>query len=140
MGALRAVEAQPVGMRGMGKVFKWLRLFKVSRDDEIAQVVDPESGFAFTHSLIDLRAWARGLRHNGDLNREDAAFFLDRVASIQFSERPLGKIRDFLPQNVKSKLNDDLMRQYSWKRKDALYTGIYLRDNLVSIQNNICTY
>jgi hypothetical protein len=72
--------------------------------------------------------------------RSLTAFFLDRVASIQFSERPLGKIRDFLPQNVKSKLNDDLMRQYSWKRKDALYTGIYLRDNLVSIQNNICTY
>ncbi len=93
MGALRAVEAQPVGMRGMGKVFKWLRLFKVSRDDEIAQVVDPESGFAFTHSLIDLRAWARGLRHNGDLNREDAAFLSSLLEIRQNTNKRAGSKR-----------------------------------------------
>ena len=36
MGALRAVEAEPYGMRGVGTVFRWYRNGRLHRDDDVA--------------------------------------------------------------------------------------------------------
>jgi hypothetical protein len=57
MGALRAAECWPAGMRGIGSIYRLYRRGRLSSDDEVAVSFDPEQGTALSVPLINVR-WA----------------------------------------------------------------------------------
>lgn len=44
MGALRALEAEPYGMRGIGTIFHWYRQRRVHRDDDVSVLYYQDRG------------------------------------------------------------------------------------------------
>lgn len=57
MGALRAIELEPMGMIGLGTVVEWYRAGRISGDDEVAlQHADEEYGYrALSEPLVNVR-------------------------------------------------------------------------------------
>ena len=94
MGALRAVEARPLGMVGFGRVFRWLSLFKVEEDDEVAQILDPDSFEALSDAMVDLRYFLRGLERDGCISRKVRASILRDLKSMFYPKRNLRLILD----------------------------------------------
>ncbi|ASJ71445.1 TfuA-like protein [Granulosicoccus antarcticus] len=58
MGALRAVELYPFGMKGVGQVFQWYRDGVITDDDEVAVLHGPEQvGFVMaSEPMVNIRA------------------------------------------------------------------------------------
>jgi len=56
MGALRAVEAFPLGMVGIGEIYWWFRSEKIDSDDEVAICFNAETGVALSEPLVNIRA------------------------------------------------------------------------------------
>jgi len=57
LGALRAVELEPFGMVGVGRVFNWFKTGQIDRDDEVAVAHDTvETGYrARSEALVNVR-------------------------------------------------------------------------------------
>lgn len=88
MGAVRAAECWPVGMRGVGSIYRLFRRGRLASDDEVVVIFDPEDGRCLSVPLINVRhAVSRALRR-GRLARTqadriaraaEAMFYADRV-------------------------------------------------------------
>jgi TfuA protein len=55
MGALRAVELEPEGMRGVGRIFEMFRSGELDADDEVAVTFDPSTLRPLSEPLVNLR-------------------------------------------------------------------------------------
>lgn len=55
MGALRAAEMDTLGMTGIGEVYRMYKNGELESDDEVALVFDPESGYALSEPLVNVR-------------------------------------------------------------------------------------
>ncbi len=66
MGALRALEAAPIGMRGLGVIYRWMRRYEIEDDDEVAQLVHPGNNNPLTLSLVDIRYMMHLLKKAGN--------------------------------------------------------------------------
>ncbi|MDP9017418.1 MAG: TfuA-like protein, partial [Candidatus Eremiobacteraeota bacterium] len=70
MGALRAAECWPFGMIPLGIIARWYIAERIDGDDEVAQLVDPQTQGGLTVPLVNVRfvAWLarrRGLLSEG---------------------------------------------------------------------------
>lgn len=89
MGALRAIEAGPLGMRGEGVVYRWLRRFQVEDDDEVAQVIDPETGLAVSQAMVELRAFIQKLFRSGFIDKVERSALISECKRSFFPGRNL---------------------------------------------------
>ena len=55
MGALKALECEKFGMRGIGKIFNWYKSKKIDAEDEVAVSFNPVSHTTLSTPLVNVR-------------------------------------------------------------------------------------
>jgi hypothetical protein len=87
MGALRAAECWPAGMHGVGAIYRLFRRGRLTSDDEVAVVFDPEGGRPPSLALVNARhAVARAVRQ-GHLTRPEAERLVRVAEETFYAER-----------------------------------------------------
>jgi hypothetical protein len=88
MGALRAAECGPVGVRGVGLVYRLFRSGRLESDDEVAVATDPDDGFRATSiALVNVRYATRRAVRAGLLDRPGAANIVEHARRLFYPER-----------------------------------------------------
>lgn len=89
MGALRAVELEPFGMVGVGRIFEWYRDGAIDDDGEVAVLHSPaELGFrALTEPLVNVRASLMRAKAASLLTEHETKAILSAARSIHYKER-----------------------------------------------------
>jgi hypothetical protein len=89
IGALRAVETEPFGMCGVGRVYEWYRDGIISGDDEVALIHgDESSNFrSLSVPMVNLRASMNHAVRSGMIDRETAARVVHSAKSVHYQER-----------------------------------------------------
>jgi hypothetical protein len=89
MGALRAAELWPLGMRGVGEVFRMYRDGEVTGDDEVAVVHGPaEDGYRpLSVPMVNIRVALRRAVAAGVVTADEAATLADLVRAMPFRQR-----------------------------------------------------
>jgi hypothetical protein len=89
MGALRAAELWPYGMRGVGEVFRLHRDLVVTSDDEVAVIhcSAEEEYRALSEPLVNIRIALREARAAGAISADEEARFLGVARTIPFRSR-----------------------------------------------------
>jgi hypothetical protein len=88
MGALRAADCWPVGMRGVGVVYRLFRTGRLHSDEEVAVASDPARGYQATSvALVNVRyAMAKAVRA-GLLDRPAAEAIVVRASRLFYADR-----------------------------------------------------
>ncbi len=87
MGALKAVECEPFGMVGVGKIFEWYRSGKLEAEDEVAIVFDPDSLKALSVPLVNMRYAFFQAKEEGLITQKEKNLLLRIAKKIYFPER-----------------------------------------------------
>lgn len=87
IGALRAVELEPFGMVGIGRVFEWYRDSKVDGDDEVAMLYAPESMKAMSIPLINIRIAVSDAVAENVISNDNGKKLLTCLKHYYFPER-----------------------------------------------------
>lgn len=122
MGALRAVECDSYGMKGVGKVFDDYKTGKITGDDEVAVAICPHSFRALTDAMVDVR-WALDCAiAEGVIDESIERHVIARFAQTHFYDRQLSCCLEELHSQglldaetvllVKSKYNNAPKRKY----------------------------
>lgn len=128
MGALRAAELDALGMVGVGEVYRRYRAGEIESDDEVALVYDPESGYALSEPLVNIRATLEAAVRDGVLGPADAAAVLGAAQDLYFPERtwPAVLRRAAVADGVREALARH--PRVDLKRADAIAALEYARD------------
>lgn len=120
IGALRAAECWPVGVRGVGLVYRLFRSGYLDSDDEVAVATNPDHGFQATSvPLVNVRyAVARAVRASL-LDRPGAAAIVERARQLFYPERTWATILAAAGHADDSWLAD-FCRGIDLKRNDAV--------------------
>ena len=88
LGALRAVELEKFGMRGIGKIFQLYKSGKLNADDEVAVTFAPEGDYRLqSEAMVDIR-YNLYLAHKNKVISENAKRVLVKLAKeIYFPHR-----------------------------------------------------
>ena len=128
MGALRASELAPFGMRGFGRIFEAYQTGEIDGDDEVAIMHAPEdlNYMKLTEALVNIRHACQAAVLEGLLTRDDYQLVMSTAAELPFFERsylrilPDAQARG-LSQQVTEKLRPFVLQKcLDLKRKDAL--------------------
>jgi hypothetical protein len=94
MGALRAAELHPFGMRGIGRIFEAYSSGELEADDEVAVLHGPaEVGFAaVTEALVNVRATLARAQAEGVLAATEAERLLLLARGTFYRERTWGSL------------------------------------------------
>lgn len=88
MGALRAAECWPVGVRGVGLVYRWFRSGCLESDDEVAVTTDPDDGFrALSVPLVNFRAAAARAVRRRLIDRRAGGALVEEARRLFYAER-----------------------------------------------------
>ncbi len=89
MGALRAAELAPYGMRGVGAIFAMFRSGQLEDDDEVAVRHDPAQGGYRPRSvaLVDVRATVARARAASIVDEETTAQIVASAKALFYPER-----------------------------------------------------
>jgi hypothetical protein len=88
MGALRAADCAPAGMRGIGLISRLYRMGCLDSDDEVAVATNPDRGFAAVSvALINVRYAAGRAIKRGLLDRSSASAVVAAARDMFFAER-----------------------------------------------------
>jgi len=91
MGALRAAEAYPLGMVGVGRIYQWYREEKIDSDDEVAVSFDPDTLKSLSIPLVNLRASLERLKSFQLLDEKEERELLKIAVRLPFPERTYDK-------------------------------------------------
>jgi len=91
MGALRAAELSPFGMRGVGVIFDWYRSGLIEADDEVAVVhQDEETDYrSVSEALVNIRATLVAARREGLIDREQEELLVSLGRATFYPDRHL---------------------------------------------------
>ena len=124
MGALRAAELHPMGMKGVGVIFKWYRSEKIMADDEVALIFDPETFQCLSMPLVNMRYAFERAEAQGKISPPTARVLLeqarqmpyfDRTYPLLFEECERAGYNLDLPADAAS-----LFEQFDLKKEDAI--------------------
>ena len=112
MGALRAAELEPFGMRGVGRIHAAYREGALEADDEVAVLHGPaEIGFPpVTEALVDVRATLERAVAEHVLDSGEAAAALGVARSVHYRERSWESVIGLMPSPAAHRLRDWLPR------------------------------
>jgi len=100
MGAIRAAELHPYGMRGAGAVFRYMR-DTMAPDDEVAVLHGPGPRYRpMSEALVDLRGVLEVLTKQNALTESQAVTIAGRLADLWFGERTLPLLVDLCRQQA----------------------------------------
>lgn len=127
MGALRAAELDGFGMVGIGEVYRRFRAGELESDDEVALVYDPESGYALSEPLVNIRATLEEAVADGAVAPAEAEAVLGAAQALYFPERTWPAIlrRSAVPDTVREALAR--RPKVDLKRADAVAALEYAR-------------
>ncbi|MGW4682074.1 TfuA-like protein [Micromonospora taraxaci] len=116
MGALRAAELWPFGMRGVGEVFQLYRDGVVTGDDEVAVVHGPaeEGHRTLSEPLVNIRVQLRRAVAAGVLDDAEAALLLDAARELPFRRRSYRALERTAPPELAALVD----RFVAWHRQD----------------------
>ncbi|WP_089157774.1 TfuA-like protein [Micromonospora sp. NBS 11-29] len=116
MGALRAAELWPFGMRGVGEVFRLYRDGVVTGDDEVAVVHGPaeEGHRTLSEPLVNIRVALRRAVAAGVLDAAEAAMLLELGRALPFRRRSYRALERTAPPEAA----DAVDRFLTWHRRD----------------------
>lgn len=100
MGALRAAELSPFGMRGVGAIYRLYRSGRLTDDDEVCLVHAPrEQGFVpLTLPMVNVRRTLGRMRRAGEITPARALGAAARLKHVHFSLRDVQSVKDALAQ------------------------------------------
>jgi TfuA protein len=87
MGALRAAELHPYGMRGCGWIFDAYVDGRLIADDEVAVTYSPLDLTALTVPLVNVRVWLDRLEAANQIDGATARLLLARARRIFYADR-----------------------------------------------------
>lgn len=87
LGALRAVELEPYGMIGIGRIFEMFRRRQLIADDEVALVFSPDDFRALSEPLVNIRYALTNALHEGIITSRERMSLLRLARRIYFPER-----------------------------------------------------
>ncbi|WP_341718758.1 TfuA-like protein [Micromonospora sp. FIMYZ51] len=116
MGALRATELWPFGMRGVGEVFQLYRDGVITGDDEVAVVHgSAEEGHrTFSEPLVNIRLALRRAVAAGVLTAAEAALLLEIGRELPFRRRSYRALERTAPPEAAAIVD----RFLTWYRRD----------------------
>ncbi|MET7878399.1 TfuA-like protein [Micromonospora profundi] len=116
MGALRAAELWPFGMRGVGEVFQLYRDGVVTGDDEVAVVHGPadEGHRTLSEPLVNIRVALRRAVVDGVLSDAEAGLLLDLCRDLPFRRRSYRALERTAPPEAAPVVD----RFLTWHRRD----------------------
>ncbi len=128
MGALRAAELHPLGMRGAGAVFRLYTRGVIDGDDEVGVTHGPaERGYpVVADALVNVRCTVRQAVRDGLVSRDDAADFITAAAATPFEQRtPAGLVEAAVAAGVDRAVAERIgtvlvERRVDVKRRDGL--------------------
>ncbi|MEO1056848.1 MAG: TfuA-like protein [Actinomycetota bacterium] len=91
MGAMRAAELAPYGMRGIGQVYDWYQSGTVDRDDEVAIVhSDADSGYRpLSEPMVNIRATIDDARTGGVIDSRDGDRLVEAGLALPYADRTI---------------------------------------------------
>ncbi|HTW48891.1 MAG TPA: TfuA-like protein [Acidobacteriaceae bacterium] len=98
MGALRAVELEPYGMIGVGRVFEAYRDGIVEAEDEVALVYDRETYEPLSDPLINIRFALEGAARLGLIASSRAEEVLESLRKTWFPLRSYADVARLCPE------------------------------------------
>lgn len=121
LGALRAVELEKFGMKGIGKIFQLYKNGIINADDEVAVTFARENNILQSEAMIDIRfnlflAYKKGIITNQTKKR-----FAKIAKNIYFPFRNYEDIIKLSQQQFPSIYNElESFRSYILKNRDSL--------------------
>lgn len=119
MGALRAAECWPYGLRPVGAIAHWYIREVIDGDDEVAVLVHPETQRAITVPSVNVRYVAWLARRRGLLTKSEADAFILGARSIYYMERSWDATLEHAPAERRAELRTIAEREGDLKRWDA---------------------
>ncbi|MDT0459155.1 TfuA-like protein [Streptomyces sp. DSM 41527] len=86
MGALRAAELEPYGMRGIGRIFEGFHTGDLVADDEVA-VLHTADGVVLSEAMVNIRVAIVGAHRSGLINYADAQALEEIASKIPYTRR-----------------------------------------------------
>ena len=93
MGALRAAELHPFGMKGYGWIFQQYVSGRIIADDEVALQYSPLDLRPVTVPLVNVRYWLEQLEAAGHLDRRVASRVFAAARRVFFADRTEQRLR-----------------------------------------------
>jgi TfuA protein len=132
MGALRASELDTLGMEGIGEVYRWYRDGEITSDDEVALIFDPESGYALSVPLVNIRHILDLAENEGIIDRGMHEELFKDARSLYFPNRTWDEIRVLAYRTLDHGRVDQFMAFAATapdlKRNDAIAALLHTRD------------
>ncbi|MDE2570931.1 MAG: TfuA-related McrA-glycine thioamidation protein [bacterium] len=129
MGALRAAECWPYGLRPVGAIARWYIHEVIDGDDEVAVLVHPESHRALTVPSVNVRYVAWLARRRGLLTAAESDAFITGARSVYYMERSWDTALEHAPSAARHLLGAIAHNEGDLKRWDARATLRYLSRN-----------
>ncbi len=136
MGALRAVELEDQGMKGVGKVFDFIKSTKYFRDDWLGQIFY-EGHQMISMPYMDFYFSAQDLVAKKKISAKEAKNFCDQYEKLHFSERNSGGLRHALKNAspaIQKKAELILQNKNRVKTQDGLSLLKSVRSELQRVQ------
>ncbi len=120
IGALRAVECHPYGVRPLGAIARWYLREAIDGDDEVAVLVDPRDHRALSVPLVNVRYLCRLAARRGLLSAGDAAAVVAKARAIYYMERAWDDVLPLFPARSRADVSR-LVPNADLKRYDAIF-------------------
>jgi len=121
LGALRAVELEKFGMKGIGKIFQLFKNGILNADDEVAVTFVRDKNILQSEALIDIRFNLFLAYKKGIITKQTKKRFVRIAKNIYFPFRNYDDIIRLTEEQFPS-INDELenFRDYILKNRDSL--------------------
>ncbi|KDM89990.1 TfuA-like protein [Photobacterium galatheae] len=127
MGALRAAECAPIGMKGVGQIFEQYQSGECQSDADVALTFDPISYENITNPLVNVRYGFTQAQQAGVINPNQLVQLIRLAKGIHFTELTYERVFELASlycdaQNIEylKKFIQENQLALDLKRKDAL--------------------
>jgi hypothetical protein len=128
MGALRAADCWPVGMVGVGLIFRLFRFGLLQSDDEVAVATNPSDSYsALSVALVNVRYATNRARLAGLIDTAAVAGIRGAAAQMYFADRTWPAILDAAGLLSNRGAVDAFCRSIDLKHRDAVRALRYVR-------------
>jgi hypothetical protein len=120
-GALRAAELAPLGMRGIGNIYRLYRRASIADDDEVCvtHAIEELDFMPLSEPMISIRYTLRDLRHRGIISDAEEKAIASELKAAHFSERTLDHIRAAIASQMPPGRAATVAESYKTFRRDA---------------------